>query len=1549
MQRKRIVLIVVLAIILAGSAAALGMTISNFLTTKEADAELKETNEKTYITDVFHDQGDVYMTPLQPKEGEKVTIRLRTQRYNVSRAQIQYTTDKGVTWKTANMSYEKQDDTGYYDVWKGKLVAEGDSVYYRFILSNKDILNTVYYDTQGIMTEESDYNYCWSFVPGHEVPEWAMGALWYNLMPDAFYNGNTTNDKQTSGNNTYVTWNRLRKGLNDKYGGDLDGVEAKLDYIDSLKVDAIYMNPIQKSYQNAGYGPIHWDEVESSFGNEKDLSDLADAVHDHDLKLMGDVVLTFAIEDSYYFDKNGLWPVVGAAESKDSDYLDLFKFYNWPNHFMIGWGSPSADLNSDIARNLLWAKSDSYLNHYATVFDGYRFDCGGWLWGTSDMEDVKTEVFVKEIRESLKNINKDFFMLAEADNTNMKNGTWDAQWNVSYMPKLQDYAKGLINETLMTEAMYNCEKLIPRNVALAQHNMICDHDDYRVVQEDAYMYNAAVLLQMTYLGSPSIFYGEEMGYIREPEDGIGTVQSFYAMDWDEANWDQSRLNFYKALGELREEYSCVKTGVVNVLGSDTEKNTIVFGRWDKKGTAITIASQNEENIELEVEVKKCDVKDGTVLTDWFTGKQYTVKDGKVTVDVIPGGTVLVTGKKASSYRQTFAKTEIGNPSGKNSVQTVTTTSFTAEGKGKIDKKADDVTYMNTTAYGGFSVYGNVRGDGEGTLMIRNSLEDDSLYYAAVVNGKTLSVMVRTKAGDNAKVLVETKCTKNTYVKLERTAENQFKAYAATVSDGTLSDWEEVKGSEISMNMDLQVYYGFAALKGEVNVNNITFGKSGSATFDTFDEDTVMAMFHYADSDFVSLKDGKLTITNSKKKQLQGLLTNAMEHDWTFKTKMGSLDEKTEYAGVVCQQNEGNYVIAGRTRIDGEDRLFLGEATNGTIAVIASVKDKNAGNDMIVQLQRTGAYYSAVYSADQGETWNYIGKTYVNYSEEYAGVLVAGAGVVSFDWVSFGDSINDGVSTNTPYSPTNVDITYTNSETTKEASYEFLSGKWSVVTGGWLQEETEGFTQASAVNNLYTGLYAEATIEIQDGKGWAGMAFGKTTPYTDENDGFVLKYTAQGKLELVKKGTVIAEANPDVKKGEALRLVISAQNGQILVYAGQEPTPVISVSGTGYYNGYVSFCTNGVKAHFGNFHHGYTSANWNWISGQGNAKTDWIGTSDTSNAERQIHTIATLTGYGFTDFVCTTKMSVSKKNEDLATKSGLLLCASEGRSASADGVFVYLDGENNLKFDVDGKEKGTYALPENTKVVTIMVVKQNGEYKVFLKGQEAPVFEYKEAFNRGGVFTVYTINGEGSFQKLNIENLQPKQDYTESKIAQNWQNSGDVAVTDNFNDASSEKNYYFYDEVSGKYEVKDGVLSCTESKDWTAGATVLASSYSDFTMEFKLRFDGTSNGWMSIGMRKAMLNGNHNSSGVSLMISPSGSMFFFDYKNQENMGAAQAKNVKVGEWNTVKIVADGATITAYVNGEKVTTYTDKLFFEGFISFTSGQTLFSVDDLKITPMK
>lgn len=222
----------------------------------------------------------------------------------------------------------------------------------------------------------------------------------------------------------------------------------------------------------------------------------------------------------------------------------------------------------------------------------------------------------------------------------------------------------------------------------------------------------------------------------------------------------------------------------------------------------------------------------------------------------------------------------------------------------------------------------------------------------------------------------------------------------------------------------------------------------------------------------------------------------MDNDWTFKAKVDYKAEEGQYAGVVCQQDENNYIVAGRTLVKGKPTLFLGKASNGSIAMYGTVEDPAPDKDVIIQLQRIGAFYSAVYSDDDGQSWKYIGRVYTNFANERVGILLAGEKQATFDWVSFGDSINDGVSTNTPQTPIAVDTTCVPDVTADECNYEFLSGDWKLVTGGWAQDEKKEFSQASATNKLFYNLYAEATVEVTSGSGWAGLAFGKSTPYTD---------------------------------------------------------------------------------------------------------------------------------------------------------------------------------------------------------------------------------------------------------------------------------------------------------------------------------------------------------------------------------------------------------------------------------------------------------------------
>lgn len=1549
MRKRIIVWIVILTILFTGSGAALGVTIVKAKKAEAYEEQLKEENEKKYITGLFHDQGYTYMTPLEPKKGEPVTVRLRTERYNVTRAQVQYTTDKGNSWETVDMQLEGKDDTGYFDLWIGEIPPQEDYVYYRFVAGNKDLYNTVYYDQKEINITAGNYDACWQYNPGHDVPDWAMGALWYNLMTDSFYNANTTNDKQISGENTYSSWNKLRTSLFERYGGDLKGIETKLDYIESLYVDAIWANPFWKSYQVPGYGTLHYDEVESALGNEEDLVKLANAVHDRGMKLGTDVVVTFTTQNSYYFNEDGFWPIAGAYQSKDSPFYEMFEFYNWPDHYMTAWGGAAINLNTDTMKNLLYAGNDSYLTHYASILDCYRYDCGGWLRGLTDTDDLDSEVFMAEYRKAIRGVNDDFLLAAEDDWHNLRTETWDSQFNIHYVGKLQDYAKGLINETLLEEAMYSYEKTVPRNVALSLFNPMCYHDTYRVVQQDDYMYNAAALIQLTYLGAPTIYYGEEVNYIREPEDGIGTTQSFYGMEWDESNWDVARLNFYKATGELRQEYSCIKTGVVKMLGSNIENNTLMYGRWDENGAAITVTSQNEDAITMEIPVKECDIPNGTVMTDWYTGTQYVVEDGKITADIIPGGTVIVTGEKSSTYRQVYAQSNIGKASDKNSIETKNTTSFVAEGKGIINKKSDKITYANTVAYDAFSVYGNMSGKGSAALMIRNDLEEDAMYYAAVVKGNKLSVMARTSDGKNAVVLAEADCTKNTYVKLERTGDNKFSAYIAEVSDGNLGTWELIEESVALIGMDNQVCYGFAPIKGEMKMNNITFTDIDNASlFDTFDEAVNTSLLDNFNADFVTMKDGKLTIQNSKDEKAHYLLTNSMEDDWTFKTQMSKLQSENEYAGVVSYQDENNYVVVGRTVTEEKAVLFIGKTSNGEMTIYDYVEEPGADKDVIVQLQRGGAYYSGVYSVDDGATWNYIGRIFANFSYERVGLLVKGTGSADFDWVSFGDAIHDGKSVNTPHTPIRVDASYNNSETLSEAAWRYLTGDWSLVTGGWNQKNEEGFAQASATNQRYSDLYAEATIDVKNSSGWAGIAFGKTAADSDEKDGFVLRYFGDRTLRLVRNEEQIAEVKLDGDDG-AERLVIEATDGRIIVYAGQEPVPVIVLYDTGYEGGFVSFCTKNTAADFCNFHVGYTSAKWNTVEGSVSGGKNMLSSWDYSAVERPLHSVSSLAGYGFTEYVCTAKLTMTKGFKEIENKAGLLLGASETRSASVDGIYIYLDGDGNLKLDADGQEKLSYALPEGTKFATIMVVKQNCTYKVFLKGENEPVMEYTEDYIRGGAFTVYTINAMSSVMNLDIENMQPGQDYTATEIAQTWENIKPQTISDDFNSGSSICNYVLYNTNSAKFSVKDGVLRCTDANTWdgTAGVTVTPDVYSDFTMEFDVRFDDeNAANWMSIGMRKDKANGNHQNSGVSLMVGRK-EIFFLDSDGEKTLDYKQFNELKIGEWAKVKLVASGATITAYLNGEKMVTFTDTKYFEGFLSITSGKTNFSLDNLKIIP--
>lgn len=1401
MKKKRIIQI---SAVVAALVVAVGCILAGTMLLHAQSQQEKEKRAESCvanITEVFHDQANEYITPDEPTASDDITLRIRTARYNVTKAQIQYTTDEGKTWQTADMEFEKHDDTGYYDFFKGTIPAQSETLYYRFICSNDNEENTVFVDRRLLpeTAEMEGYETCFVVIPGFSTPDWAKGALWYSLMPDAFFNGDTSNDVTVSDTNQVNSWNNVHLGLSDKYGGDLAGVMEKIDYFKELGVDGVYMNPVFRSSQNAGYGGIDFLQIEPSFGNEETFRQMCNTLHENGLRVMMDAVLTFTASDSIYFDSSRRFPLDGAYESKDSEFYDLYAYYEWPDNYLTTWGGAATNLSNEAAQRLFYSEKDSFLQHYTAApygVDGWRFDCGGWLWGSTEDGNEYASVVMGRIRDSLKEVSPEVLLISESDSGNLTKGIWDAEWNLSLLGVIDRYAEGVTNEAGLRESLRNTVDKYPRSVALCMNNMRSQHDHNRVTGTTFVNDKASVLVQMTYIGSPSIYYGEEIGLNRDKSAGVGSTSSFYAMEWDESCWDYEKYNLYRALGELKQEYSAVKTGAIKDLLISSNDNIYAFGRWDDKGTVITVASQNEETVQVELNARSLSVADGTVFTDWFTGEQYTVnEDGMILADVIPGGSILVKGKKSSKYKEEEQKT--------------------------------------------------------------------------------------------------------------------------------------------------------SAAENEVNC-------------DDFENGTDSVMFADNSDENVTRKDGKLTI--SAKDDMVSLTTAGKKDDWTFKARLESSVREGAYAGVLCTGGKDKFVAVGRATMDGEPVIFIGRTTDGTVLIDKYVQDMQPDSPVTVQLQRIGTTYSAVYSYDDKQFKTIGSSIFANYSSEKVGVFARNMENAEFDYVSFGDSIHDGSSLNTPYSDGMIDLNYSTSIVAQRSeSMKIVSGEWEYDVEGYYQSEDKGTAQLGIDNKQYNDVRVNVTLKLEDGEGSAGIGFGKKAYDSKPEEGYFLEYTKDNKLILRKNGQKMADATVKPEEGEALRILLETEGDVIRVYAGQKAERVMFLEDTGYVSGYISFYTLETAARFMNYRVSSMESQWNQLSGSDTVYGGANVISCTGQTSNTIDSYGTITrmGVAVTDFVATGKLRLGSRTAQGGSNAegGILFCASEGKTRDNDGISISLAEGGSLILMADGTEVGRYELGETVKQVEIMFVRKDKLCQVYLQGQAEPVITYEDTVNRGGVYQLYSVNNTTTFSELGLEDIHNTA-VADSMLVQLW-NAGKMPVpeaalyVEDFESQDAWNNLMSLYSWHGSWAIKDGVLSCTKARGYVASTVIHNRIFRDFEMSFKYRFDESdSSGWAHVLLRKSTVNATHSGSNYGVLMSLDGTVQLFNGK--ETVAKGTVENFKVNNWYELKIICKGSLIQVYNGSSLIISYNDPGYGttyakEGFISFDSNQTRYSVDDVIIRPLE
>lgn len=726
------------------------------------DASSKEMN----INALKFDSRDLkYKNPYGAVPTDKeITFNLRAAKDDITVAKLVLITLEGN--KIVDMFKNGSFDDGS-DKWTGKYTFSniGMNKYY-FVVSNGSNVKA-YGDDDGYFglgkaddlgkVKQYDLNV---YDKNFKTPDWLKNGVIYQIFPDRFFNGDLTNDydqKLSRGDMPYefpqwysapedpaleyetnsdgsfkldANGNKIPKSGyngfkgdgnwgNEMYGGDLEGVNKKLDYLQSLGVNILYFNPIGHSISNHRYDTTDYKTVDPLLGKLDDFVNLAKEAKKRGMHIILDGVFNHVSDDSIYFDRYGKYVEAGKplgayqywksvydlmreknisqedAEKRTKDYYNNLKItdFHYKDWFVISnniinkdkdgngvpahyeyegwWGYDSMPvieaLNGSEYQVKSWA--DEVIDGKDSV-SRYWLENGSSGWRLDVANEVSDETW-QHFRTAVKE-EGDNAIIGEiwTDASRYILGDmYDSVMNYRFRNSVLYFVKGSASDgktvTNAIDAMNQLEAMreqYPKEAFDAMMNLVDSHDTQRAISAfDGIEKNDTTgraiasepteqalekmklipLIQMTYPGAPTIYYGDEMGMpgADDPDTRRGTY-------WGKG--DKDLVEWYAKLVNIRDSYSVLRTGdIAPITITDSSKDDVMayIRSNDTDKAVIAVNRKNSDVSSLQLDVKS--VPDGTVLTNTLNvNEKYTVNQGKITASVPKqSGIILVTNYK----------------------------------------------------------------------------------------------------------------------------------------------------------------------------------------------------------------------------------------------------------------------------------------------------------------------------------------------------------------------------------------------------------------------------------------------------------------------------------------------------------------------------------------------------------------------------------------------------------------------------------------------------------------------------------------------------------------------------------------------------------------------------------------------------------------------------------------------------------------------------------------------------------------------------------------
>ena len=454
----------------------------------------------------------------------------------------------------------------------------------------------------------------------YAVPAWAKDAVYYYIFPERFRNGDRRNDPKPGVDRFHdktvefhADWNdkpwKPHSGdgsddeySNDFFGGDIAGIIQELDYIKSVGANTLYINPMFTASSNHKYDTADWKHIDPHFGTNEDFARLCREAARRGIRVIPDASLNHSGADSIYFDRYGTRGGQGAFEggriNPASPYASWYTFdakQAEPDKQFKGWVGvadlPELDKADPSWRAFAYGAPDSVTRTWLNAgASGWRMDVAPWV----------PDDFWREWRSVVKQTRPDALTVAETwfDSSKFFLGDeFDSTMNYIFRNAVLDYANGG-DAALMVANLEQMREAYPPQTFAALMNLLSTHDSARSLdvfgdvdgkstpQQVALAkqkLRLAVFFQMTYPGSPAIYYGDEVGVT-----GGADPMNRGTYPWADRGGhpDNAMLADFKRLTQLRRDLPVLRHGTL-LAPLHVDKQVVVLVRHDATRWAIT--------------------------------------------------------------------------------------------------------------------------------------------------------------------------------------------------------------------------------------------------------------------------------------------------------------------------------------------------------------------------------------------------------------------------------------------------------------------------------------------------------------------------------------------------------------------------------------------------------------------------------------------------------------------------------------------------------------------------------------------------------------------------------------------------------------------------------------------------------------------------------------------------------------------------------------------------------------------------------------------------